>query len=232
MSGDRRTGIGRWAKRGLLAALALLAAPYVVTLLYAVVPPPSTLMAWRMLRGEEVERRWVPLEAISPHLVRAVIASEDAQFCRHWGIDFGAIRDAIRRAEARDRPIAGTSTISMQTAKNLFLWNDRSLVRKALEAPLALWMDLVWSKRRMIEVYLNVAEWGPGVFGAEAAARWHFDVPAAQLTPDQARLLATALPNPHRRIASEPTPLQRRLAARLAARVERGGVDFSCVGRG
>jgi monofunctional biosynthetic peptidoglycan transglycosylase len=124
--------------------------------------------------------------------------------------------------------VRGTSTITMQTAKNLFLWNDRSWLRKALEAPLALWIDLVWSKSRVVEVYLNVAEWGPGIFGAEAAARRHFGVAARELTRTQALALAVALPNPHRRSASAPTALQRRLAGRLSTRVARG-VDLSCL---
>lgn len=217
-----------WARRLLAVLLVVLAVPYLVTLAYLVVPPSSTLMLWRQVTGQSVDRRWVALEAISPDLVRAVVTSEDGGFCRHWGIDLGAIREAWRRAERTEGPVRGTSTIAMQTAKNLFLWNDRSWLRKALEAPLALWIDLVWSKRRLIEVYLNVAEWGPGLFGAEAAARHHFGVSARELTRGQAIALAVALPNPHRRNAGAPTLLQRRLAERLSARVARGA-DLTCL---
>lgn len=222
----------RWVRRAVLALVALLAAPYLMVLVYLVGQPPSTAMIAGWLTGAPVDRRWVPLSEISPNLVRAVITSEDARFCLHWGIDLGAIRDALRRAEQRaDGSVRGTSTISMQTAKNVFLWNDRSIVRKVLELPLAVFLDLVWSKERVIEVYLNVAQWGPNLYGAEAAARHHFGVPARDLSLSQALLLATALPNPIRRVARTPGALHRRLADRLRARVERQAVDFSCLPR-
>lgn len=220
----------RWLRRIALALLVILALPYLIAPLYLFVNPPSTLIMMRRLQGESVDQRWVPLAQISPGLVRAVVTSEDAAFCRHWGVDLGAIRQALRQADERDGAPRGASTITMQVAKNLFLFNDRSWLRKALEAPLALWIDLIWSKERVLEIYLNIAEWGPGVFGAEAAARTHFNTSAAQLGVRQATLLATALPNPIRRNAARPSPIQRRLADRLATRVNGETVDLSCVG--
>jgi monofunctional biosynthetic peptidoglycan transglycosylase len=221
---------GGWLRRIALVLAVLAAIPFALTLLYAVVPPPSTLMLGRWLTGAPVDRRWVPLDEISPHLVRAVLTSEDAAFCRHWGIDVRAVREALR--EASDGGDArGASTITMQAAKNLFLWHGRSVVRKAIEAPLALVIDLVWPKRRVLEVYLNIAEWGPGVFGAEAAAQTHFRTSAARLDRRQAALLAAALPNPALRPAGRPSAQHRRLAARLEIRMERAPADASCVER-
>ena len=144
----------------------------------------------------------MPLEQISHHLVASVIASEDAGFCRHRGVDWGALREQLT---AEDGPARGASTLAMQTAKNLFLWPGASYVRKGLEIPLALTLDAAWGKRRMLEVYLNIAEWGPGIFGAEAAARRYFGKSAARLNAREAALLATALPNPWLRNPAKPT---------------------------
>lgn len=216
-----------WRRLAALVLL-LLVGPYALALFYTFTEPVSTLMLARRLQGLPVERRYVAINAIAPALVKAVILSEDGGFCRHYGIDPGAIRDAVRRARARDDEVRGTSTITQQTAKNLFLWQGRSWLRKALEAPLALWMSLIWSKQRVIEVYLNIVEWGDGVFGIEAAARRNFGVSASQLNLSQAALLATALPSPRKRDPRNPGALHRRLAERVAVRVQRGG-DISCV---
>jgi monofunctional biosynthetic peptidoglycan transglycosylase len=188
-------------------------------------PPGSTLMAFGSLMGDEVVHRWVPLRAISPNLVRAVVASEDGRFCYHWGVDWGAIGEAIDTA-GDDGP-RGASTISMQTAKNLFLWSSRSYVRKALEVPLTYAMELTWSKRRIMEIYLNIAEWGPDVYGAEAAARYHFGKPAGRLTADEAARLAVVLPDPLGRDARDPGPITSRLAARIRKRMEH--VSVRCI---
>jgi monofunctional biosynthetic peptidoglycan transglycosylase len=145
--------------------LGLLALPYVLTPLYAVVDPPSTLMLWRNLTGQRVERQFVRLERMSPALPLAVLIAEDGRFCEHYGVDFQGIQQAIDDADDAEA-VRGGSTITQQLAKNLFLWGGRSYVRKALEFPLALWIDLVLSKRRVLEIYLNIAEWGPnGEFG-------------------------------------------------------------------
>lgn len=189
--------VRRWVLR-LCGAVALLFLALV--LLYAVVPVPTTayiLSENRRVGG--IERDWVPMEDISIHLQRAVVAAEDANFCLHWGFDMDAIRDVIAEGSAR-----GASTISQQTVKNTFLWHGRSWLRKAMEAAITPVMELVWSKRRVLEVYLNVAEFDEGVFGAEAAAQHHFGVSAADLTLRQASLLAAVLPNPQARSASNP----------------------------
>jgi monofunctional glycosyltransferase len=190
-------------------------------------PPGSTLMALESFSsGGDVVHRWVSLQAISPNLVRAVIASEDNRFCHHRGVDWGAIGEAIDRA-GEDGP-RGASTISMQTAKNLFLWHSRSYLRKAIEIPLTYAMELAWSKRRILEIYLNIVEWGPGVYGAEAAAHYHFNKSAARLSPDEAALLAAALPDPLGRDAGNPGATTARLAARLRKRLD-GGPDVRCL---
>jgi monofunctional biosynthetic peptidoglycan transglycosylase len=193
--------------------VALLALPYLITPLYRFVDPVSTPMLWRWARGARVARIVVPLQRISPALPLTVIVAEDGSFCRNRGVDLGAIREALEQADEDLGEARGGSTITQQTAKNLFLWPGRSFVRKALEIPLALWMNLVLPKRRILEIYLNIAEWGPhGEFGAEAGARWAFGKSARDLTEGEAALLAAVLPNPVRRSARTPTTIVRRLA--------------------
>ncbi|MFL5094806.1 MAG: monofunctional biosynthetic peptidoglycan transglycosylase [Xanthobacteraceae bacterium] len=216
----------RWV---LAIAVVLVLLPYLLVLVYLVVPPVSTPMLWRWVTRQRVERVWVPLEQMTPALPLAVIVAEDARFCQHRGVDLGALRDAIEDAddftEAR-----GASTITQQTAKNLFLWSGRSFVRKALEFPLALWTDLVMSKRRIMEIYLNVAEWGPnGEFGAQAGARSAFGKSVRDLSPREAALLASILPNPKRRSARQPGAVVQRLAGIYAARAARSPQLGACV---
>jgi monofunctional biosynthetic peptidoglycan transglycosylase len=178
-------------------------------------------MLWRRATGARVQRIWVPLAAVAPALPRTVIASEDARFCIHHGIDFGELRAAIEDADDFS-DMRGGSTIAQQSAKNLFLWPGRSLVRKALEFPLALWLDLVLGKRRLMEIYLNIAEWGPnGEFGAEAGARHAFGKSARDLNSREAALLAAILPNPRLRSAAHPSPGVRRLAGIYHTRAAR-----------
>src|SRR6266446_10558761 len=173
----------RVARNLLLILLAVLLLPYLLAPFYRVGHPVSTLMAWRWLTGAPVSRQWIDFVAISPLLPRAVVASEDAKFCSHHGIDWDALRGVIDDAE--DGEVArGGSTITQQVAKNLFLWPGRSVVRKALELPLALWIDVALPKWRVLEIYLNIAEWGPnGQFGAEAASYYAFGHSAAALSP-------------------------------------------------
>jgi len=227
--GERRFTL--WSAFRLLRFLLMSLAGFVVFLLllyrYAN-PPGSTLMALESFNSRgDVARTWVPLGAISPNLIRAVVASEDNRFCQHGGVDWGAIGEAIDRA-GEDGP-RGASTISMQTAKNVFLWNSRSYLRKAIEIPLTYAIELAWSKRRILEIYLNVVEWGPGVYGAEAAARYHFNKSAARLSLDEAALLAAALPDPLGRDAGNPGTMTSRLAARLRKRLD-SGPDVRCLG--
>lgn len=192
--------------------IGLLVLPYLLAPLYLFGRPVSTLMLARWATGARVERVWVPLDAMAASLPAAVIAAEDARFCRHPGLDLAEIRDAIEDAETLG-DVRGASTLSQQTAKNLFLWPGRSFLRKLLEAPLALWLDLVLGKRRLLEIYLNIAEWGPnGEFGAETAARRAFGKSARNLSPREAAMLAAALPAPTRRDSGRPGPALRRLA--------------------
>ena len=197
-------------------------------LLYAVATPPSTLMLARWLTGRDVDRRTVTLGEIAASLPAAVLAAEDARFCLHSGVDWDALRLVLDDDE--DGPSRGASTIAMQVAKNLFLWPSRSYLRKALEIPLALYLDLIWSKRRMIEIYLNIAEWGDGVFGAEAAARRHFGKSAGDLNPREAALLATSLPNPALRDPAKPSRRQRALAGTVLDRVRE--TPLACIAKG
>jgi len=204
----------------LLVVLGLLLLPYVLTPLYGSGHPVSTLMIGRYLTGQTVTRKWVDLDEMSEALPRSVVAAEDAKFCFHHGIDWDSVRNIIE--DAQDGEVArGGSTITQQVAKNLFLWPGRSVVRKALEFPLAMWIDLVLSKKRILELYLNVAELGPdGQFGAEAGANYAFGRPAAALSAREAALLASILPNPVTRSARNPGPGVRRMAGTYVVRAQ------------
>ena len=199
----------------------LLALPYLLTLVYTVVPPPvTTMMLWKRFEGNAIDYRWRPLADTSQNLVRSVVTAEDARICEHAGIDWVVFRTvAMEALENEDGPSRGGSTITQQVAKNLFLWPSRSYVRKALELPLALWIDFIWSKRRIVEVYINTAEWAPGVYGAEAAAQYHFRKSGKALTKGQAAQLAAALPNPAVRNAGKPGPKVRKQARTIRRRV-------------
>ena len=190
-------------------------------------PPTSTLMLGQRLTGTGITQRWMPLERISPNLAAAVISSEDGHFCRHHGVDWGELKEAIE--SAGDGMARGGSTISMQVVKNLFLWPSRSYVRKAVEIPLAYAMEALWPKRRILEIYLNIAEWGPGIFGAEAAARYHFRKSALMLNPREAALLAVSLPNPFDRQAGRPGPGTLRLADNLLLRMRAAQPSTTCL---
>ncbi len=204
----------------LLVGLLLVGLPYLLAPFYAFGRPYSALMGWRALTGAPVSRQWMDVAAISPALPRAVVGSEDAKFCSHHGIDWDSLRDVIDDMQDGEA-VRGGSTITQQVAKNLFLWPGRSVVRKALEFPLAMWIDLVLSKQRILELYLNIAEWGPsGQMGAEAGAQVAFGHTAATLTPREAALMAAILPNPVARSARNPGPGVRRLAATYMARAQ------------
>jgi monofunctional biosynthetic peptidoglycan transglycosylase len=221
--------VRRLVRTLIIVALAVLLVPYVIAPLYRFVDPLSMPMLWRWATGKRVERIVVPLNRITPALRLAVIVAEDGSFCRNRGVDLGAIREAMQQSDELGEA-RGASTITQQTAKNLFLWEGRSFIRKALEFPLALWLNVVLPKRRVLEIYLNIAQWGPnGQFGAEAGARWAFGKSARDLTPSEAAELAATLPNPVRRSARIPSVLVRRLAALYARRsVEFSGLD-ACV---
>jgi monofunctional biosynthetic peptidoglycan transglycosylase len=204
----------------LLIALGLLLVPYLLAPFYRAGHPVSALMAWRYITGAPMSRQWVDLAAMSPSLPRSVVAAEDAKFCRHHGIDWGALREVIDDA-GDGEVVRGGSTITQQVAKNLFLWPGRSVVRKALEFPLAIWLDLVLPKSRILEIYLNIAEFGPtGQFGAQTGAIYAFGHGASAVSPREAALLAAILPNPHTRSARNPSPGVRRLAGTYMARAQ------------
>jgi monofunctional glycosyltransferase len=195
-------------------------------------PPLSALMLGQKLGGQTIDNRWVTIDRISPHLVRAIILSEDSQFCSHHGIDVTEMKALMAKAEQTgdESLLRGGSTISMQVVKNLYLWPGKNLVRKGLEMAITLPMEKLWSKRRIMEVYLNIAEWGPGIFGAEAASQHHFSKPASRLTQKEAALLAVSLPNPFDRVAGNPGVGTQRLGQRIEARMRAAGVArFRCV---
>jgi len=201
-----------------LIILVALALPYLVAPIYRTGHPVSALMAWRWLKGAPVDRQWIDLGAMSPSLPRSVVGAEDAKFCSHHGVDWGALHEVIDDAEDGE-PTRGGSTITQQVAKNLFLWPGRSVIRKGLELPLALWIDFVLPKQRILEIYLNIAEMGPsGQFGAESGSQFAFGRSAAALSPREAALLAATLPNPLKRSARNPGPGVRRLSGTYMAR--------------
>ncbi len=191
------------------------AGPVIMVAALRFIPPPVTpLMLIRAAEGRGIDYRWRSLDDISAALPQAAIAAEDARFCAHRGFDMEAMRRAME-ANKRGRSLRGGSTISQQVAKNVFLWPDRSYVRKGLEAYFTVLIEGLWGKRRIMEVYLNVAEWGPGVYGAEAAAHRYFRVDAADLTRQQASRLTAILPSPLKWKAAAPGPYVRKRSRRI-----------------
>lgn len=208
-----------WARRG---ALGLVGFVVFMVVVFALLNPVRTpyMLAERIRLGA-IDHDWTPIEEIAPVAARSVVAAEDANFCLHWGLDLTEIRKALDQGKRR-----GASTISQQTVKNVYLWQGRSWARKALEAMLTPMVEAVWTKRRILEVYLNVAEFGEGVFGIEAAAQHYFGVSAADLNPAQAARLAAILPDPKGRSASNPSGFVRSQASRIidgAATIEADG---------
>ncbi|WP_433962854.1 biosynthetic peptidoglycan transglycosylase [Roseitalea porphyridii] len=230
---DRKRRLGflrrRWVFYPLLTLVIVCALPFVLTLIYRIeaVRPVSTLMIARAVTGNPVDRRWVEIDDVAPRLYQSVLMSEDGQFCSHHGIDLRELRAVIDDALEGERP-RGASTITMQTAKNLFLWSGRSFVRKGLEMPLAVWIDLVLPKQRIMEIYLNIAEWGPsGQFGIAAGADHHFGRQPDGISARQSALLAVTLPNPHVRDPASPTADLNRVADVIQGRAaQSGGYDW------
>ncbi len=220
-----------WLRRIIKIVAVLVALPVVLTILYlpSFVHPISTLMMKDLVTLQGYDRRWVPLEDIAPVLVHSVIMSEDGQFCSHMGVDLAELKVVIDDAIAGERT-RGASTITMQTVKNLYLWaRPLETLRKAVELPLAVYMDLVMPKRRIMEIYLNIAQWGPNIYGIEAAAQHHFGRSAKNLTRRQAALLTVALPNPITRNPARPGPGLRRLANVIERRAARAGGYVGCL---
>ena len=206
----------RWTV--LLVLIVGLVGPVIAVAIYRFMPPPLTfLMVERVIEGHGFDRRWAPLNRISPQLVRSVIGAEDARFCEHHGFDWIAIRKAMSHNAQRPGRVRGGSTISQQTAKNVFLWPRRNWVRKGLETWFTVLIEVIWGKARIMEVYLNSIEWGPGVYGAEAAAQANFGVSAARLSPAQAARLAAIIPRPLSWKAARPGPYIQRRGGHIVA---------------
>jgi len=211
----------RWrlARRIALVVIGLLLLPVPVSLLYRVMPPPVTpLMLIRAIEGNGARREWVPLSRMAPALPRAVIASEDTRFCLHHGFDWVEI-DKAYEGYLEGEKLRGASTLSQQVARNLFLWPGGGFLRKGAEAYLTVLIEGLLGKERILELYLNIAEWGPGVFGAEAGAELHFGKHAQQLSAREAALLAVILPNPREWRPERPTAFLRERAETILARM-------------
>ena len=225
----RRSSLVVAAARGALwIGLALIALFLGLVALYAVVDPVSTLMLARTATGRPYDRIATSLDDMAPAALAAIVASEDATFCTNDGVDWGALHEVLASA-GKHGPSRGASTLTMQTVKNLFLWPGRSPLRKALEIPMALVLGKLWPKRRVLEVYLNIAEWGDGTFGIEAASRRYFHKSARALDAREAALLATALPNPVKRDPARPTAFQRRRAAIIMMRAAADPDALKCL---
>lgn len=207
-----------WLLRGLMGLVGLYA---VLIVLFSFLPPPINIYqmqeSWR-LGG--IEKDWVSFDEIAPVVARSVVAAEDANFCLHWGFDMAAIREAIEDGGAR-----GASTLSQQVVKNTFLWHGRSYLRKAMEAAITPVLELMWSKRRILEVYMNTAEFAEGVFGVQAAAQHHFGVDARDLSALQAARLAAVLPDPKGRSASKPSDFVRKRTRSIMSGAETIAAD-------
>ncbi len=210
--------------------IAAIALPFALGLAYKMpgTRPVSTLMVADLVTLRGYDRQWTTIDNLGPNIVNAVMMSEDGQFCSHGGVDWDALNLVIEDALSGERT-RGASTITMQTAKNLFLWQGRSYVRKAAEIPLAMYLDAVLSKKRTMEIYLNIAEWGPGIYGAEAAARHHFGRSARDLSARQAALLAVTLPSPRTRNPASPSQGLDRLARTIERRAQQAGAYVGCV---
>ena len=206
----------------------LIAIPLFLSVVYKVVPAVSTLMTYRIVTNQAVEREWLSYSETSTNLKRAVIVAEDSRFCDHSGVDWEELWGQISVLESGNSP-RGASTITMQLAKNLYLWHGRSYLRKAFEIPLAMWLDLVLSKQRIMEIYLNNVEWGEGIFGAESAAQKYFNKSAKALSMREAALLAVSLPNPKGRNPSRPTTFMREQSGKIMHRVSRAAPNFECL---
>ena len=217
-------------RRIVLAIVLVCMLPLTLGLVYRVefIHPVSTIMVSRWLSGQSVERQWVDIDHVAPVVVHSVMMSEDGQFCFHHGVDWTELNAVINDALEGEKP-RGASTIPMQVAKNLFLWTGRSFIRKGIEIPLALYLDFVLPKKRIMEIYLNIAEWDKGVFGVEAASRHYFNTHASRLSASQAALLTVTLPNPEGRNPARPTRGLLRLAGIIRRRAARSGGYIGCL---
>ena len=213
-----------------IIAFVLLLLPYFMVLIYSFIPPISMPIIGSTITFNETHWRWRSIDDISPALPRAIISAEDGKFCSHNGVDWEALEKSYKRYEKRGKMQHGASTLDMQVAKNLFYWYLPTIMRKPLEIPTAMWIDLIWSKQRTIEVYMNIAQFGSNVYGAEAAADYYFDETAADLTAGESANLASILPNPIKRSASRPSGYVRKYSGSIRARAAKtGGKYIACI---
>jgi len=208
----------RFRRHAIMALGTLLIISIALTLPWRWIAPPTTayIIRDRFQHKGHIHHRWVPLDKISPNLRIAVVAAEDQKFPNHYGFDFQSLSKSLKEDRRNRR---GASTISQQLAKNLYLWPGRSLIRKAIEAYFTVWIEIMWPKSRILEVYLNVVEFGPKVYGADAASRLFFGRPPSQITSQEAALLAAVLPNPKRMSAQHPSEYVRKRASKIKAAV-------------
>ncbi len=222
-------------KRGVVKTLfliifAMLLLPYFMVLVYSFIPPISMPVIGSALSFQETHWRWRSIDDISPSLPRAIISAEDGRFCEHKGVDWEALEKSYKRYEKRGKLKHGASTINMQIAKNLFYWPLPTMLRKPLEIPMALWIDMIWSKQRVIEVYMNIAQFGKGVYGAEAAAEYYFDKTADELNSGESARLASILPSPMKRNAARPSRYVKKYSGSIRARAAKtGGKYIACI---
>lgn len=226
----RRSRAIVWLRRIVLLFFVLGLLPALLTLAYLppAVHPLSTLMMKDIVTLRGYDRRWTPIDEIGDRLIYSVMMSEDGQFCSHKGVDLAEFRVLLEETLAGETTRGG-STITMQTVKNLYLWHGRSYLRKAIEMPYSIYLDLVMPKRRIMEIYLNIAEWGPGIYGAEAAAQYHFGKSSSALTARQAALLAVTLPSPLTRTPGKPGPGLDQLARLIERRAGHAGGYNHCL---
>lgn len=220
----------RYARALIGIAIILAALPVIFMFIYKIpgTTPGSTIMWARNLTGQPVDRRWVGFDDIAEVVPQSVIMSEDGQFCFHRGVDWNELNAVLENALDGEKT-RGASTLPMQTVKNLFFWPQRSFVRKFLEIPYAILADVIWTKRRMMEIYLNIAEFDEGVFGIEAASQHYFNKPAASLSRRQAALLTVTLPSPVKRNPAQPSKSHSRLASRIEKLSAKSGAYVRCL---
>jgi monofunctional glycosyltransferase len=231
-AGKRRRGLRFYLGRIFVVLVVLGLIPVVLTILYipSIVHPISTLMMKDLVTFSGYDRQWVALDDVAPILKTSVIMSEDGQFCYHQGVDWGELKPILDDLLEGQMPTRGASTITMQTVKNLYLWHrPLGSVRKVAEVPLAVYFDVAMSKRRIMEIYLNIAEWGPNIYGIEAASRHYFDKPAKSLSARQAALLAISLPNPIDRNPAKPDSYMKKRAAKIQNMAANNGAQANCV---
>jgi monofunctional biosynthetic peptidoglycan transglycosylase len=207
----------------------LFIAPYLLVVVYSVVPPISMPVIGKAVSFQNPSWRWRSIENISPNLARAIISAEDGKFCSHNGVDWQSLDKVIKKAKKRGKLSRGASTINMQIAKNLFYWPLPGLMRKPLEIPMAMWIDLIWSKQRTIEVYMNIAQMGDDIYGAEAASQHYFGKSAKNLSRAESARLASILPNPIKRNPAKPSKYVRKYSGSIKARAAVSAEYTDCI---